>query len=47
MTNVLEYLEHAAKRSPSKTAVQDPDKSCTYAELLQSAQAVGLSLIHI
>lgn len=41
MTNVLEYLEHAAKRSPSKTAVQDPDKSCTYAELLQSAQAVG------
>lgn len=41
MTNVLEYLEHAAKRSPSKTAVQDPDKSCTYAELLHSAQAVG------
>ena len=41
MTNVLEYLEHAAKRSPSKTAVQDPDKSCTYAELLQFAQAVG------
>lgn len=44
MTNVLEYLERAAARCPAKTAVVDPQKSCTYGDLLQSAKAVGSAI---
>ncbi len=46
MTNVLSYLEHSAARLPDKVAVIDPDTSCTYAQLLRSAQQVGSALSH-
>jgi D-alanine--poly(phosphoribitol) ligase subunit 1 len=46
VTNVLSYLEHSAACTPDKTAVIDPEGSCTYARLMQSAQAVGSALSH-
>ncbi len=42
--NVLEYLEQSAGRLPDKTAVIDDKTSCTYAELLADAQAIGAYL---
>lgn len=44
MTNVLEYLEQSAARYPTKTAVEDPEKSCTYTQLVQSAKSVGSAI---
>lgn len=38
MKNVLEYLEHSAKKYPAKKAFADEKKSCTYEELLESAR---------
>lgn len=44
MTNILSYLECSAADYPSKIAFADESSSCTYQELLLSAQAVGTSL---
>ncbi len=44
LSNILEYLENSAKTVPEKTAVIDDKTSCTYAELLQDAQAIGAYL---
>lgn len=41
MRNVLEYLEHSARKFPDKTAVTDPEKNCTYKDLLSNAKRIG------
>ncbi len=44
MTNVLEYLEHSARVCPDKTALIDPNGTCTYAQLEEYSRAVGSAL---
>lgn len=44
MTNVLEYLEHSARVCPDKTALVDPNGTCTYAQLEECSRAVGSAL---
>ena len=44
MTNVLEYLEHSARVCPDKTALVDPNGTCTYAQLEERSRAVGSAL---
>lgn len=44
MTNVLEYLEHSVQTNPNKTALIDPEGSCTYAQLEDSSRRVGSAL---
>lgn len=44
MRNVLEYLEYSAEKFPHKTAVEDINSSCSYAELLQAAKRIGSAL---
>jgi len=39
--NILEYLENSAKQFPKKIAFEDEASSCTFAELLQRAKAIG------
>ncbi|MGC6174842.1 amino acid adenylation domain-containing protein [Lacrimispora sp. 38-1] len=41
MNNILEYLEYSAKEFPDKTAIIDPDKSCTYKELYDRSRQIG------
>ena len=42
--NVLEYLEHSARRSPDKLAFADGARSFTYAQLLTAARGLGTHL---
>lgn len=44
-TNILEWLEAAARRSPSQTAFADLDKRIDYLTLLQQAKRVGCNII--
>lgn len=41
MKNVLEFLENSAKRLPDKTAVIDPDESCSFSELQNISSRIG------
>ena len=41
MNNILEYLECSANEFPDKTAIIDPDHSCTYKELYDRARQIG------
>lgn len=41
MINVLSYLEKRALEMPGKVAVKDDHQSCTYAELMKRAKAIG------
>lgn len=43
--NVLEWLESAAQRTPSKIAFADLEKSITYGEALQKAKKIGSAII--
>lgn len=43
--NVLEWLEHAAKRCPDRTAFADADKEITYAGLQRQAKAIGCRIV--
>lgn len=43
--NVLEWLEAAAEKNPSGIAFADPEKSVTYAEVLQKAKQIGSAII--
>lgn len=45
MKNVLEYLEESAKKYPNKIAVKDPEKSCSYIELLQNSKKIGSGIL--
>ncbi len=40
-TNILEWLETATEKNPSKIAFADIEKSITYGELLQQARQIG------
>lgn len=42
---VIDYLDHAAKRSPHKTAFADPEHSVTYAELQDRARRIATALL--
>lgn len=44
MINVLEYVEHAARTSPEKIALIDPQARCSYRQLLDRARRVGSAL---
>lgn len=44
ITNVLEYLEHSAKRFPDKPAYVDAKNSYTFSQLEQAARSVGSAL---
>lgn len=44
ITNVLEYLEHSARRFPDKSAYIDEKSSYTFSQLEQSARRVGSAL---
>ncbi len=44
MTNVLEYLETAARRYPGKPAVSDREQTLCFSELLRTAKRVGAML---
>lgn len=41
ITNVLEYLEESAKKSPRKIVLSDDNSQVTYEELLHDAKAIG------
>jgi len=44
MINILSYLEQTAERLPGKTAVRDPETSCTFRELEEQARRIGSAL---
>lgn len=44
MNNVLEYLEHSASLYPDKICAKDEYNSCTYNELLNDSQHIGVLL---
>lgn len=44
MINVLEYLENSTIAHPDKLCAKDENSSCTYIELLQDAQKLGVRL---
>ncbi|MBS6196425.1 MAG: amino acid adenylation domain-containing protein [Clostridiales bacterium] len=41
ITNILEYLESSAKRTPHRAAFADEDKSCTFEELEEKSRRAG------
>jgi D-alanine--poly(phosphoribitol) ligase subunit 1 len=45
MTNVLEYLENSARECPDRTAVSDPQTSCTYRAFACGAKRLGSALL--
>lgn len=45
--NLLDYLESSAAAHPGKAALEDPNISLTYAQLLSSAQAIGSALAEL
>lgn len=47
MTNVLEYLETSAGKTPDKIAVIDSESACTYLELMNNARCIGSALADI
>ncbi len=44
MKNVLEYMEESAGRLPDKTAAIDDKESCTYRQLQETSEKIGLCL---
>lgn len=44
MKCVLEWLERTAANFPEKTAVEEPQRFCTYAELLEQSRRIGSAL---
>lgn len=44
ITNVLEFLERAEKRTPKKTVFSDPEHWITYRECVSRARAIGTCL---
>ena len=44
MTNILEYLEHTAKKAPYRTAFSDGETAMTFREVHDQARAVGTAL---
>lgn len=47
MKNVLEYLEHSAKKTPHKIAVEDIKSKCTYRELMLNARSIGSAIASV
>lgn len=45
--NLLDYLESSAAAHPGKAALEDPNLSLTYAQLLDSARAIGSALAEL
>lgn len=45
--NVLEWLETAAEKCPSKTAFADADKEIMYAELQRQAKNIGCHIVNL
>lgn len=43
-TNILEYLEHTARRLPEKAAFVSEDATLTFQQVLEQAQSVGSAL---
>ena len=41
VTNILEYLETTAQRTPERIAFVDENGSMTFAELMYTAQSIG------
>ncbi len=46
MTNILEYLEHTARRAPYHPAFTDGEAAMTFREVFDQARAIGSALYH-